>query len=120
MKEGFFHALFLMILMAGMTASGQVLVKAGLKKGKILPGIPGMVRACFRPFVLTGLMLALAAPLVYLQALKILGLSSVYGLNGLTYFFVYALSRFVLKEGGTRLHLAGLILIAGGVVLWSV
>ncbi len=116
----FIRALGLMILMAAMTSGGQVLIKLGLNKTGPAKGLRGMIFACLQPSVLTGLCLALGAPLVYLKALALMGLSSVYGLNGISYFFVYALSRTVLHEKGSLLHLAGLILIAGGIVVWSI
>ena len=120
MTPEFIQALGFMILMAAMTAGGQVLIKLGLNKTRPVPGLPRMIRACGHPAVLAGLFLALGAPLIYLKALALLGLSSVYGLNGISYFFVYAFSRFVLKEKGSLLHLAGLVLIAGGIVVWSI
>ncbi len=115
----FMTALLQMTLMGLMTAGGQLFIKLGMK-GRARPvGLVEMVRFCLNPLILSGLFLALAAPLVYIQALKLLGLSAVYGLNGLTYLFVYALSRIVLKEEGSLLHLAGLVFIAGGVFVWS-
>ena len=120
MSRAFLSALGLMVLMSVMTAGGQVLLKGGMR-GRTRPSGPlQMIRFTLHPQILAGLFLALTAPLVYIQALKLLGLSAVYGLNGLSYFFVYAFSRIFLDEKGSRLHLAALLLIAGGVAVWSI
>ncbi len=120
MSAPFLKALGLMTLMAGMTAGGQVLLKLGLDAAGFTLSFRSLFSLMLKPKVLMGLLLALAAPLVYLKALSLLGLSSVYGLNGISYFFVYFLSRFILHEKGSSLHLAGLLLIAGGITVWSI
>jgi len=116
----FLSAFLLMILMGIMTAAGQVLIKLGMLGSESPSGISAMVRVCLNFRIITGFMLALSAPLVYIQALKFLGLSATYGLNGLSYIFVFAFSRIFLGERVSVLHLAGLVLIAGGVAVWSI
>lgn len=116
----FLSAFLLMILMGMMTAGGQVLIKLGMMGRERPAGIFTMILFCLNLQIITGLMLALSAPLVYIQALKLLGLSGAYGLNGLSYLFVFAFSRIFLGEKGSILHLAGLLLIAGGVAIWSI
>ena len=114
------NSFLLMLLMCLMTSGGQVLIKKGLNKRTVQPGLPGLVRSFFQPYLVAGMLLVLGAPLLYIQVLRQLGLSGAYGLNGLSYIFVYALSRLVLKEKGSCLHAAGLILIATGVFVWSI
>lgn len=113
------QALLLMTAMSLLTGTGQIFLKKGLLQETPAKGIFPMIKLCFRPLILGGLILALLAPLVYLRALALLGLSGVYGLNGISYFVVYGLSRFILKERGSYLHLVGLVLIGGGIALWS-
>ena len=116
----FVQAFLLMVLMGVMTAGGQIFLKLGMKGRERPSGVWGMILFCLNIRILTGLFLALTAPLVYIRALAFLGLSGTYGLNGLSYFFVFAFSRIFLNEKGSLMHLAGLILIAGGIALWSI
>lgn len=118
--SSFMAAFLLMTLMGMMTAGGQVLIKLGMKGRERPAGITGMILFCVNLRIIVGLLLVLIAPLVYIQALKHLGLSGAYGLNGLSYIFVFAFSRIFLGEKATILHLAGLILIVGGVAVWSI
>jgi len=113
-------SVLLMLLMCLMTGAGQVLVKKGMTGRQRGAGLTGLIRFFLHPLLLGGMLLVLGAPLIYIRVLADLGLSGAYGLNGISYIIVYALSRIVLKEEGSWLHGAGLILIAGGVFVWSI
>jgi drug/metabolite transporter (DMT)-like permease len=118
-KSDFYQALIFMILMTLMTALGQILLKIGVSRQKRPHNVRSLFFFILDLPVLGGLLLALAAPFVYLKALSHLSLGELYGLNGLSYFFVFILSRIILKERGNWFHWAGLILIALGIALWS-
>ncbi len=113
-------SILLMLLVCIMTAFGQVLAKQGLTGRSRGPGFTELIRFLVHPRIIAGMLLVLGAPLIYIQVLKRLGLSGAYGLNGLSYLIVYSLSRLILKERGSALHTAALLLISGGVFIWSI
>ncbi len=103
----------LMLLMCLLTSTGQILVKKGINRRKD--------NKYYRePYILSGGILVLTAPLLYLKVLSIAGLSGAYGLNGLSYIIIYIMGRLVLKEQGSFLQASGLVLITCGVIIWSI
>lgn len=110
----------LMILMCFLTASGQILVKKGINRKEEKGISPLNLRYFSDPAILGGGVMILAAPLVYLNVLRRIGLTGAFGLNGLSYIVVYVLGLAVLKEKGSRIQTAGIALISLGVAIWSI
>ncbi len=110
----------IMIIMCLFTSSGQVLVKKGIeRRGK--EGIsPLKLLYYFESHILAGGLLILFSPLLYLKVLKLTGLSGAFGLNGISFIFVYLMGVFILKERGSFLQTLGIVLITGGILIWSI
>jgi len=98
--------LVLMILMVCLTTCSQYLIKSALNS-----------RKKFR--LLLGALIMAGAPLLYIKAICFEGLTGIYGLNGLSYLMVFMVSVFLLKERTGPYHIAGIIMITTGVVLWN-
>lgn len=94
------------------TSTGQVLVKKGINLGS--------KRGYKELLIISGGLLIVAAPILYLKVLKEIGLSSAYGLNGLSYLIIYILGVVFLKERGSIFQTVGLIFITTGVIIWSI
>jgi uncharacterized membrane protein len=100
-----------MLIMCIFTSTGQILVKKGINRGRIFYK---------EPYIYLGGVLIILAPMLYLQAVKRVGLTNAYGLNGLSYLIIYFMSLVFLKERGSLLQTVGLFLITGGVIIWSI
>lgn len=100
-----------MILMCIFTSTGQVLVKKGINRGR---------KFYNEPLIFIGGLLIVVSPILYLQVIRVIGLSNAYGLNGLSYLIIYIMSIFFLKEKGSFFQSIGLIFITGGVLIWSI
>lgn len=98
-------------IMCLLTSTGQILVKKGINKG---------TKFYKEPLIFLGGILIIVAPLLYLQVLKIIGLTNAYGLNGLSYLIIYFMSILFLKEKGNIQQTVGLLFITGGVIIWSI
>lgn len=111
---------FIMILMCLFTSSGQVLVKKGIEDRGQEGASPRNIRYYFEYHIIAGGLLILFSPFLYLKVLKLTGLSGAFGLNGISYIIVYLMGVFILKEKGSFLQTLGIILITGGIVIWSI
>lgn len=101
----------LMLLLSICTTSGQILVKKGINR-KMYPFY-------LDPLIISGGLLVMVAPLIYIQVLKLIGLSNAYGLNGISYIMIYIFGIIFLKEGASKQKTIGIILITTGVLIWS-
>ncbi len=110
-------AFLLMILILLMVAGGQTLLKKGIQAGRERGW--SRLASLFHPLVLLAGAMVLASPVLYVRVVAILGLSSAFGLNALSYPLIFLLSRFFLKETSNPWHWSGLILITAGVFAWS-
>jgi len=112
--------LVLMILMVCLTTCSQYLIKSALnsrKKFRLLSKIEVILFSTSS--VLLGALIMAGAPLLYIKAICFEGLTGIYGLNGLSYLMVFMVSVFLLKERTGPYHIAGIIMITTGVVLWN-
>lgn len=110
----------IMIAMCFFTSTGQVLVKRGINQRMVQGVTLKNLLYFFEPHILIGGFLVLISPLLYLKVLSLTGLSEAYGLNGLSYIIVYLMGVFILKERGSFLQSLGILLITGGIILWSI
>ncbi len=108
--------LFLMVML---TSFSQILIKIG--SGKIITksGTAVLIKTFFNPFIIVGLAFVAVAPLLYFSALSILPLNAAFSFNGLGYIIVIILGGFILKERITVFHIAGGLLIFGGILVWN-
>lgn len=100
-----------MALMCLSASTGQILVKKGLNRKKAY---------YLDPFIFAGVFLVLLSPFLYMKAVQTAGLSGAFGLNGFSYIIVYLLGITVLGEKGSLLQTLGILLISGGVFIWSI
>ncbi|MBN2051424.1 MAG: EamA family transporter [Spirochaetales bacterium] len=108
-----------LLIMTLAVTLGQVCMKKGALKVRRQDNGRYILGSFFHPFLMIGAASVLFTPLLYFSALKTLPLSAAYGFTGLTYLFVFLASYLILKEKITRLHLAGILLISGGFILWN-
>ncbi|OQY37996.1 MAG: hypothetical protein B6229_07130 [Spirochaetaceae bacterium 4572_7] len=101
-----------MLIMCLFTSTGQVLVKKGINMGP--------KHGYKEIFIISGGLLIVAAPILYLKVLREIGLSNAYGLNGLSYLIIYIMGMVFLKEKGSIYQTVGLIFITTGVLIWSI
>jgi len=99
-------AVLLITIMVCLTTFSQYLIKSALND-----------RQRFK--LVLGVLFMAGAPLLYIKAISLKGLTSVYGLNGLSYLLVFLVSVFLLKEKAGKYHMAGILLISLGVILWN-
>jgi len=103
--------IYLIMTAMCLTAStGQILVKKGINRKK-----PNYLDI----YIFAGGFLVVLSPLLYLKAVSMVGLSGAFGLNGLSYIIVYILGVAILREKGSFLQTLGILLISGGVFIWS-
>jgi len=92
-------------------STGQILVKKGLNRKRL---------HYLDPYIFAGVALVLLSPFLYMKAVQMAGLSGAFGLNGISYIIVYLLGVTVLREKGSFLQTLGILLISGGVLIWSI
>lgn len=109
-----------MFIMCLLTSFGQVLVKKGINKRESNGITMRKVAYFMEPNLISGGLLILVAPLLYVKVLRRIGLTNAYGLNGLSYIIIYLMSLLILKEKGSFLQTLGILFITSGVVLWSI
>lgn len=109
-----------MVIMCLFTASGQILVKKGIRRREEENISTRSVHYFFESSIISGGLLILFAPLLYLKVLSMTGLSGAFGLNGISYIIVYLMGIFILKERGSFLQTLGILFITGGILIWSI
>ena len=107
-----------LLIMILLVSIGQVCIKLGSAHVVVTDGRPD-IKSLFHPFLLAGGASVVFTPLLYFKALEEIPLSAAYGFTGLTYVLVFLLSWLILKEKITLFHLAGIILIGTGFILWN-
>lgn len=115
------HSFALICLFVVMVSFAQILMKLGVGSRKIVSASPAgtlanILNAAFRPLTMAGLLVYVAATLVWLFVLSRVPLSVAYPMMSMSYFLVVILSATLLKERvDWRLAAIGLVLISGGV-----
>jgi drug/metabolite transporter (DMT)-like permease len=107
----------LLLGMAVLTATGQVFLRRGAVHLVRKRGLLRFLLSFINPHLITGSVLALAAPLLYIRALGGLPLSQAFMFNSLSHLLVFLAGRFVLKERAHPLHWIGLSLIILGFLM---
>ena len=106
----------LLIIIAVMIASGQVLLKKGLSSVIRGNGIKAFIMSLSYPPLFAGVVLIMTAPLLYIKALEDLPLSAAFMFNSLTHLFVFLAGRFILGEKAGLLQWIGIALIITGFI----
>lgn len=112
-------AILLMLSVCLLNTLGQILAKKGINRQKEKQNSSKGILFFFEPKIIAGSLMALVAPLFYIKAIEAAGLGQIYGLNGLNYLIVYTAGILLLKEQGSTRKTLGILLIAGGIALWS-
>ncbi|MBI9102825.1 MAG: EamA family transporter [Spirochaetales bacterium] len=107
----------LLIIMAIITASGQMLIKKGAVHIIRNRGFITLILSFIDPYLLAGLFFTLTAPLLYIRALSSLDLGKAFMFNSLTHLLVFLSGRFILKERTNIFHWLGLSLVTAGFLL---
>ena len=111
-------ALSLLLVAICLGATGQVLIKTGLRNLGEQPAPAVVVTSLFRsPFVAGGFACYAVSSILYLLALSTLALSYAYPMIALSYVIVTVLAWRVLDERVPALRIAGLGIIMLGVVV---
>ncbi len=108
-----------LLIMVILTSLSQVLIKTGSGKIRTGSGTAIMIRSFLNPYLVIGIVLVLAAPLLYFSALSQLDLKTAFSFNGLAYILVIILGRFVLKERISIFHITGGLFILTGFLIWN-
>ncbi|MBL8414925.1 MAG: EamA family transporter [Propionivibrio sp.] len=117
--------LAMMLLCVLLTSVAQVVLKIGTSKARLAAtvvdpdNVGGTLAMLVSPMVILGLVLYIAATIVYLRVLSVLDLSQVYPFVALSYVFTMAAGILWLGESLHVSRLAGAALILGGVALIS-
>jgi len=106
-------------VMVVLTTLGQVFIKKGAGGLELHRGIPALVRSFFNSNVLIGGAFVLVAPVAYLYALTTLDLRVAFSFNGLGYALVFLSGFWIFKERITSWHVAGILVIVAGVVVFN-
>lgn len=104
--------IYYLALGAGILAGigGQMLLKAGAEA-------PNFMAQLFRPSTMGGLLLYVAAALLYIVALRKIPVSVAFPSVSLSYVIVALLGHFLFKEPFGLRQVGGILLIMGGVAL---
>lgn len=113
------HSILLVLVTSLITAAAQLLIKRAAPGLSFSSGIAGSLRSMLRPALLLGVLLALGAPFLYYRALGGIPLSLAFSLSALSHVWVPLGAVLILKERLTRRQAAGIVLIAGGLLLWG-
>ncbi len=111
----------LICLFVVMVSLAQILMKLGVGSRRVVSSSPvgtfrNVLSAACQPLTVAGLMVYVAATLVWLYVLSRVPLSVAYPMMSMSYFLVVFLSATLLRERvDWRLAAAGLVLISGGV-----
>ena len=107
-----------LLVMIILTSLSQVFIKMGSGKIRTGEGLFVLIRSFLNPFIVTGMVLVMGAPLLYFSALSRLNLNTAFSFNGLAYIVVIILGRSILKEKISIFHIAGgLFILIGFVIL---
>ena len=110
------HTIVLILSATALSVTGQVLLKSGAYQLAGLNRLEFLLAAARDSRVLLGLVAWLAWAMCWLYVLRVAPLSKAYALTSLTYVLVPVASVYVLGEQIRRLHIAGIILIAAGII----
>lgn len=105
--------------MSVFTAAGQILIKKGASGIPISGNIKEIIKAFISLPLICGLVLTLAAPVMYFYALRTLPLTKAYSFSALNYLFIFLASWFILREKPGKRQWVGGSLILLGLIVWN-
>lgn len=108
-----------LLLMVVLSTLGQIFIKKGAHKLVFGNGIATLARSFFNVNVIAGSAFVVAAPLAYLYALTLVDLRIAFSFTGLNYVLVFLSGFFIFKEKVTSLHVAGIMVVVAGVVVFN-
>ncbi len=102
-----------------LTSFSQIIIKIG--SGKIITksGKAILIKSFFNYYIIIGMVLVAAAPMLYFSALSRVPLNAAFSVTGLGYIIVIILGKLVLKERISIFHIAGGLFILGGFMVWN-
>lgn len=111
-----YYKLLVMVLL---TSLSQILIKIG--SGRIITksGKAMLIKTFFNYHIIIGMILVVAAPLLYFSALSMVPLNEAFSVTGLGYIIVIIMGKFVLKERISIFHIVGGLFILGGFMVWN-
>ena len=102
-----------------LTVVGQLLIKKGSAMVRLDMGWWQAGLSLLNRYIVPGMLCALVAPLFYFFALTKIPLSIAFAFNGLNYVFVFIGGNYFFKERVNGIHVAGIVLIFVGVVVFN-
>ena len=108
-----------LLVMVILTSVSQVVIKIGSGKLITKSGIIVLIKSFFNLYIIIGITLVLAAPLLYFSALSSVPLNIAFSINGLGYIMVIFSGRLILKEHISFFHIIGGLLIFTGFLVWN-
>lgn len=105
----------LILAAVALSATGQLLLKAGARQLAGLGGLEFLLAAARDPRVLSGIAAWTASTICWLYVLRVAPLSRAYGLTSLTYVLVALASVVVLGERIRGGHALGIAFVVAGV-----
>jgi drug/metabolite transporter (DMT)-like permease len=108
-------AIVLILGAVGLSAAGQLFLKAGARHLSGLGRLEFLLAAPRHTHVLAGLLAWTASTLCWLYVLRVMPLSRAYLMTSLTYVIIPLAGVFVFGEQMRRLHAVGMVLIIIGV-----
>jgi drug/metabolite transporter (DMT)-like permease len=113
--------ILIMMLVSGMLAGGQILLKTGLNAIGGFPGLTfsGMMKLFSNPFVLGGVAMIGSQMLIWMWVLARYDLTRAYPLISMSYVFGAIFAMVFLREHPGAMRLVGTFLIVVGVAMVS-
>ncbi len=105
--------------MVVLSTLGQVFIKKGASRLVFGKGAASLARSFFNLHVMTGSAFVAFAPLFYLYALTLVDLRVAFSFTGLNYVLVFLSGFLVFKERVTPWHVAGIMVVVAGVVVFN-
>ncbi|MGN0551670.1 MAG: EamA family transporter [Acutalibacteraceae bacterium] len=105
---------FFILITAFASAVSQILLNISSKKE-----YPSKIREYLNPWVITSYAILAATLIANIYIMKFIPLKIAHAIAATTYIFVAIMSRIIFKEKIGKKKLAGLLLIIGGVAIFS-
>lgn len=120
------RSLLLILLCVGLSAAGQIVLKAGMSSARVATALAGAdgfaatVTVATTPLVIIGLSLYGIGAVAWLMVLSKVDVSVAYPFIGISFIVTTALAAILLGEPVSALRWVGTLLVAGGVYLVAV
>ena len=105
--------------MVVLSTLGQIFIKKGAVQLVFGRGPAALVRSFFNLNVIAGSGFVALAPLFYLYALTLVDLRVAFSFTGLNYALVFLSGFWIFKERVTAWHVAGIMVVVAGVVVFN-